>query len=168
MKIILSTDLYTFISILRLELFYLFFLKFCKKNIGKTYTRIRFCFKMTNNRPLSPHLSIHKKVLTAVFSIFHRITGIGLSLGSILICIWIALIAFGEEYFSIFQTILSSLFFTLVLILWTIGIFYHLFNGIRYLFLSFGIGMDMKTVYSSGYLVLCLTLIASLIVWIAI
>ena len=88
MKIILSTDLYTFISILRLELFYLFFLKFCKKNIVKTYTRIRFCFKMTNNRPLSPHLSIHKKVLTAVFSIFHRFTGIALSLGTIFIALW--------------------------------------------------------------------------------
>ena len=32
---------------------------------------------MIYNRPLSPHLSIHKKVLTALFSIFHRITGIG-------------------------------------------------------------------------------------------
>ena len=99
MKIILSTDLYTFINILRLELFYLFFLNFCKKNIVKTYTRIRFCFKMTNNRPLSPHLSIHKKVLTAFFSIFHRFTGIGLSLGTIFIALWISLIALGPIFF---------------------------------------------------------------------
>ena len=44
---------------------------------------------MIDNRPLSPHLSIHKKILTAVFSIFHRITGIALSSGSVLIAIWI-------------------------------------------------------------------------------
>jgi succinate dehydrogenase / fumarate reductase cytochrome b subunit len=44
--------------------------------------------KMTDNRPLSPHLSIHKRVLTAVFSIFHRISGIGLSVGALLISIW--------------------------------------------------------------------------------
>ena len=123
---------------------------------------------MNNNRPLSPHLSIHKKVLTAIFSIFHRITGIGLSLGSILISIWIAFIALGEEYFSIFQTILSSLFFTLVLILWTIGIFYHLFNGIRYLFWSFGYGLELKIVNNTSYFVVILTVLSTIIVWVVI
>ena len=123
---------------------------------------------MFNNRPLSPHLSIHKKVLTAVFSICHRLTGIGLSIGSILITVWIVIIAFGSNYFFLFEYISSFLIFKIILFMWTVGIFYHLFNGIRYLFWSFGIGMDLKTVYSSGYLVLCLTLIASLIVWIAI
>ena len=39
---------------------------------------------MIDNRPLSPHLSIYKRVLTSIFSIFHRITGIALSFGSIL------------------------------------------------------------------------------------
>ena len=123
---------------------------------------------MFNNRPLSPHLSIHKKVLTAFFSICHRLTGIGLSIGSILITVWIVIIAFGSNYFFLFEYISSFLIFKIILFMWTVGIFYHLFNGIRYLFWSFGIGMDLKTVYSSGYLVLCLTLIASLIVWIAI
>jgi len=123
---------------------------------------------MFDNRPLSPHLSIHKKVLTAVFSICHRLTGIGLSIGSILITVWIVIIAFGSNYFFLFEYISSFLIFKIILFMWTVGIFYHLFNGIRYLFWSFGIGMDLKTVYSSGYLVLCLTLIASLIVWIAI
>ena len=65
---------------------------------------------MRNNRPLSPHLSIYKKVLPAVFSIFHRITGIALSVGSILICAWIIVIALGEEYFLILQRISSSFF----------------------------------------------------------
>ena len=120
---------------------------------------------MNNNRPLSPHLSIHKKVLTAIFSIFHRITGIGLGIGSLLICIWVSLIALGEEFFLKFQTIASSYFFTLVLILWTFGIFYHLFNGIRYLFWSFSLGMELKTVYLSGYIIALLTIIATIIVW---
>ena len=123
---------------------------------------------MFDNRPLSPHLSIHKKVSTAIFSICHRLTGIGLSIGSILITVWIVIIAFGSNYFFLFEYISSFLIFKIILFMWTVGIFYHLFNGIRYLFWSFGIGMDLKTVYSSGYLVLCLTLIASLIVWIAI
>lgn len=32
------------------------------------------------NRPLSPHLTIYKPQLTAVLSIFHRITGVFLAL----------------------------------------------------------------------------------------
>ena len=120
---------------------------------------------MTENRPLSPHLSIHKKILTALFSIFHRFTGISLSIGSIFISFWIATIALGPKHFSLFEYISSMTLFKIILFAWTIGIFYHLFNGIRYLFWSYGMGMDIKTVYNTGYLVLFLTLISTLCVW---
>ena len=120
---------------------------------------------MTDNRPLSPHLTIHKKVLTAVFSIFHRITGIGLSIGSILMAIWISLIALGPNYFFIFESIAATLIFKIILFLWTLGVFYHLFNGIRYLFWTYGLGMEIKTVYNSGYIILLLTFIATIFVW---
>ena len=123
---------------------------------------------MMNNRPLSPHLSIHKKVLTSIFSIFHRLTGIGLSIGSVLITAWIAIISLGADYFFLLEYISSFLIFKIILFIWTVGIFFHLFNGIRYLVWSFGVGMDLKTVYISSYFVLCMTLIASLIVWLAI
>ena len=121
---------------------------------------------MIDNRPLSPHISIHKKVLTALFSIFHRITGIGLSLGSILISIWFLLINLGPNYFLYFEFISRSIFFKLILLIWTIGIFYHLFNGCRKLYWSFGIGMELATVYISGYVVLFLTFLSTLLVWI--
>ena len=120
---------------------------------------------MIDNRPLSPHLSIHKKVLTALFSIFHRITGIGLSVGSILISIWFLFINLGPNYFSYFEIISKSILFKIILILWTVGIFYHLFNGCRKLYWSFGIGMELTTVYKSGYIVLFLTLLSTFIVW---
>jgi succinate dehydrogenase / fumarate reductase cytochrome b subunit len=140
-------------------------LNFPKKKIFKNYNKYLNIFSMINNRPLSPHLSIHKKVLTSVFSIFHRITGIGLSLGSILIAIWVSLIALGPTFFFIFEFLANSLIFKLILFLWTLAIFYHLFNGIRYLFWTYGLGMDLKTVYKSGYLILLLTLGATFFVW---
>ncbi len=120
---------------------------------------------MNDNRPLSPHLTIHKKLLTSLFSISHRITGIGLSLGSILISIWFLLISLGPEYFFYFELVSKNILFKLILIIWTIGIFYHLFNGCRKLFWSFGIGMELTTVYRSGYLVLILTLLSTITVW---
>ncbi len=121
---------------------------------------------MIDNRPLSPHLSIHKKVLTALFSIFHRITGIGLSMGSILISIWFLLISLGPNYFVYFEIISKNIIFKFILLIWTIGIFYHLYNGCRKLYWSFGIGMDLTTVYRSGYIVLFLTLVSTIMVWI--
>ena len=120
---------------------------------------------MTDNRPLSPHLSIHKRVLTAVFSIFHRISGIGLSVGALLISIWFFLISSGPQFYVYFELISKNILFKLVLLVWTIGIFYHLFNGCRKLYWSFGIGMDLSQVYRSGYVVLFLTIISTLGVW---
>ena len=121
---------------------------------------------MTDNRPLSPHLTVHKKVLTAIFSIFHRITGIGLSIGSILLAIWISLIAFGPNYFFIFESIAATLIFKIILFLWTLGVFYHLFNGIRYLFWTYGLGMELKTVYTSGYIIFVLTFVTTIFLWV--
>ena len=120
---------------------------------------------MIDNRPLSPHLSIHKKVLTALFSIFHRITGIGLSIGSILIAIWFLLLSIGPNYFIYFEIISHNILFKLILLIWTIGIFYHLYNGCRKLYWSFGIGMELTTVYLSGYVVLFLTIASTIVVW---
>ena len=123
---------------------------------------------MSTNRPLSPHLSIHKKVLTATFSIFHRFTGIFLSLGSALVSLWVLLIALGPSYYNLFELISSYLVFKIFLFIWTVGVFYHLFNGIRYLFWSFGKGMDLNTVYLSGYLVIILSISSSIVIWVSI
>ena len=120
---------------------------------------------MIDNRPLSPHLSIHKKVLTAVFSIFHRLTGIFLTLGSFFLVFWFLSVLIGENFYNYFQIVSSNFIFKVILFFWTLAFFYHLFNGIRYLFWSFSLGMDLKTVYLSGYIVSLLTIIATIIVW---
>ena len=119
-----------------------------------------------DERPLSPHLTIHSKVLTSLFSISHRITGIGLSLGTVFISFWIGLVAFGENYFFIFDYISSTILFKIILFVWTLAVSYHLFNGVRYLFWSFGLGMEINTVYFSGYLVLFISLLFTLTIWI--
>ena len=120
---------------------------------------------MIDNRPLSPHLSIHKKILTAVFSIFHRLTGIFLTIGSFFLVFWFLSVLIGENFYNYFQIISSNFIFKVILFFWTLAFFYHLFNGIRYLFWSFSLGMDLKTVYISGYIVSLLTIIATIIVW---
>ena len=120
---------------------------------------------MIDNRPLSPHLSIHKKVLTAVFSIFHRLTGIFLTIGSFFLVFWFLSVLIGENFYNYFQIISSNFIFKIILFFWTLAFFYHLFNGVRYLFWSFSLGMELKTVYLSGYIIALLTIIATIIVW---
>ena len=164
----LSTGLCTFIKFF---LYYCdsgFFLNFCKKNILRCYKVSVLQYKMSLNRPLSPHLSIHKRVLTAVFSIFHRFTGICLSLGAILLSVWIILIALGPDYYSKFQSLSSLIFFKIFLFLWTLTIFYHLYNGIRYLFWSYGKMMELSTVYKTGYVVIILSILSTILVWVSI
>tara|TARA_Y100000996_G_C22273873_1_gene541115 strand:- start:240 stop:608 length:369 start_codon:yes stop_codon:yes gene_type:complete len=120
---------------------------------------------MTDLRPLSPHLSIHKKLLTSIFSISHRITGIFLSLGSILLILWIMLIALGPNYYFIFDLISKNFIFKILLFFWSLSIFYHLFNGIRYLFWSYGQGMSLSIVHISSYIVLFATILSTFLVW---
>ena len=164
----LSTDLCTFLKFPFSSWDSGFFLNFCKKNILRRYKVSVLLYKMLLNRPLSPHLSIHKKVLTAVFSIFHRFTGICLSLGAILLSFWIILIALGPSFYSKFQSLSSLIFFKIFLFLWTLTIFYHLYNGIRYLFWSYGKMMDLSTVYKSGYVVIILSILSTMLVWFSI
>jgi succinate dehydrogenase / fumarate reductase cytochrome b subunit len=40
---------------------------------------------VTQNRPLSPHLSIYKQIPTMVMSIVHRFTGMALYAGTLLV-----------------------------------------------------------------------------------
>ena len=120
---------------------------------------------MIDNRPLSPHLSIHKKVLTAVFSIFHRLTGIFLTIGTFFLVFWFLSVLIGENFYNYFQIISSNFIFKIILFFWTLAFFYHLFNGVRYLFWSFSLGMELKTVYLSGHIIALLTIIATIIVW---
>ncbi len=40
-------------------------------------------------RPLSPHLQVYKPQLTSVMSIFHRITGMSLAGGTLLLTRWL-------------------------------------------------------------------------------
>ena len=57
-----------------------------------------------NNRPLSPHITIHKWILSQVMSILHRATAIGFSIGMLFISLWILALIIDPFYYSIFQS----------------------------------------------------------------
>ncbi len=53
----------------------------------------------------------------------------------------------------------------LVLFAWTAAFCYHLCNGIRHLFWDMGKGFELKDLYFSGYMVLGLSSVLTLLIW---
>ena len=117
---------------------------------------------MSNKRPLSPHLQIYKPQLTSVMSISHRFTGVILSMLLILVPLFFFLLALGDEYFTILVIILDHFLVKLILYGAIFVISYHLLNGIRHLFWDMGIGLSIKDSYTSGYLVIMFSTLATL------
>ncbi|WP_395376367.1 succinate dehydrogenase, cytochrome b556 subunit [Marinicella sp. W31] len=106
------------------------------------------------NRPLSPHMQVYKPQLTSMLSITHRATGIFLSFGLVVFVSWLALIATHAEKANWLISFFSTWYGQVLLFGWIFCFFYHFSNGIRHLFWDAGKGFDMKTVYTTGYLVL--------------
>lgn len=117
-------------------------------------------------RPLSPHLQIYKPQFTSVMSILHRITGIVLSIGTLVLVYWLMAAAEGPQAYQQAQSLLSSWIGLLLLFGWSLALFYHLCNGIRHLFWDAGLGMDIKTVYATGKFVWIATLVLTVFTWI--
>tara|TARA_B100000470_G_scaffold210277_1_gene188292 strand:+ start:870 stop:1262 length:393 start_codon:yes stop_codon:yes gene_type:complete len=119
---------------------------------------------MTNfKRPLSPHLQIYKPQLTSVLSITHRITGVVLSILSLFIPLTLVSVALGVGYFNILKVFLANIFIQLLITASIFVLAYHLLNGIRHLFWDYGLGLSMKDTYISGYLVLIVSVLLTLL-----
>jgi succinate dehydrogenase / fumarate reductase cytochrome b subunit len=116
-------------------------------------------------RPLSPHLQVYRPQITSVLSITHRITGVALAVGTLMLTCWLIAAATGNPAFSAVSAFLGSPLGMLMLFGWSVALFYHLANGIRHLFWDAGYGFDLPTAEKSGYAVLIFTLVATLLAW---
>jgi succinate dehydrogenase / fumarate reductase cytochrome b subunit len=106
-----------------------------------------------DDRPLSPHLQVYNPQFTSVLSILHRMTGVALGLGAVLLTCWLAAAAAGPEWFAVARGAAQTPLGWLVLLGFTWALFYHLCNGIRHLFWDIGMGFELPTARASGYLV---------------
>ena len=118
------------------------------------------------NQPLSPHLQIYRPQITSVLSILHRLTGIALGLGTLLLAWWVIAAAVGTQPFASAQAFLASWLGRIILLGFSFALFYHLFNGIRHLFWDMGKGFEIGTTRASGWAVVVLSLGFTLLAWI--
>jgi succinate dehydrogenase / fumarate reductase cytochrome b subunit len=81
-------------------------------------------------------------MLTMVMSIVHRITGIALYAGTLLLAWFLIAAATGGHAFAIVGAVLNSWIGRLVLFGFTWSLFHHLLGGIRHFIWDAGYGMD--------------------------
>lgn len=116
-------------------------------------------------RPLSPHLQIYRWYFTMALSIAHRVTGIGLALGLILLTWWLMALASGPDAYRTIQALIDSWLGALVLFLYTPVLFYHMGNGVRHLVWDFGHGLDVPAAKRSGVAVLVFAGVMTVLTW---
>ncbi|GAN79273.1 succinate dehydrogenase, cytochrome b556 subunit [Acidocella aminolytica] len=117
-------------------------------------------------RPLSPHLQVYKPQISSATSIFHRITGVALSVGTILMTLWLICAASGDAAFSVIQAFFASWIGMLILFGFTIALFYHFCNGIRHLAWDAGKGFELPDMHRSGKLVFAATIVLTVAFWV--
>ena len=117
-------------------------------------------------RPLSPHLQVYRPQLTSMLSILHRITGVGLAVGTLLLVWWLAAAASGPDAFATAQSFVGHVIGRLLLFGWTFALFYHLLNGIRHLFWDAGYGYEIATAYRSGWAAVFVAAALTALVWV--
>ena len=93
-------------------------------------------------RPLSPHLQIYRPMLTMMMSIMHRITGVALYAGTLLLAWWLIAASTDARAFDTANSVLTSILGQIVLLGFTWALFHHLFGGIRHFIWDTGRGMD--------------------------
>ena len=120
-----------------------------------------------DSRPLSPNLQIYRPQLTSVLSITHRLTGLLLSAGAVLLVVWLAAAAAGPRPYAVVEQLLGSPLGLALLVGWTFSLFFHLCNGIRHLLWDAGYGFDLHTIYTSGWTVLVASSLLTLAAWVA-
>lgn len=118
-----------------------------------------------NHRPLSPHLQVYRPQWTSVLSILHRISGVLLSVGTVLMVVWLVALAQGQSAYAAMLEFMTHPLVLIALVGWTLALFYHLLNGIRHLTWDTGAMLELKPARASGWIVVALSLILTAIVW---
>lgn len=93
-----------------------------------------------SNRPTSPHLQIYQLPLTGLVSISHRITGVFLVLGWLLVVFLLMAIAAGQQSYQDMQALMGLGLIRLCYWGFVYALFFHLCHGVRHLFWDAGFG----------------------------
>ena len=129
--------------------------------MAETHTKTR----PISPRPLSPHLTIFRPLITMVMSIVHRITGAALTFGMLLLAWWLMAAASGPGAFETANGFFASWFGRLVLFGFTWALLHHMLGGIRHLIWDTGAGYSAAARNGLAWATLAGSVLLTLLVW---
>lgn len=116
-------------------------------------------------RPLSPHLTIYRWPVTMMTSIVHRITGMALSVGLVILAWWLISISNGPEGFEAFHAVMDTPLGILVLFGLTWSLAFHFLSGLRHLAWDLGYGFTKQASRQGSIAVIALSLIVAVAIF---
>ena len=117
------------------------------------------------DRPLSPHLQVYKLPMTALMSITHRMTGVVLSGGCVLIAAFLVAAALGPDYYNPVMDYVRTDYGLWFMLAWAAALYYHLCNGIRHLIWDTVHLLEFGQAKAAGWVVLLATAILTAGTW---
>jgi succinate dehydrogenase / fumarate reductase cytochrome b subunit len=122
----------------------------------------------TRERPLSPHLQIYRPMYTMALSISHRITGVALSVGFLVLAWWLVALAVGPGYYAYVQGVIGSPLGLIAIAGFVLAYWYHFCAGIRHLVFDTGRMLEKPDARRSAVFVLVATAVLTLLSYYAI
>ena len=108
----------------------------------------------SDNRPLSPHLTIYRPQMTSISSIFVRITGNALLAATLLMVWWFLAAATSLGAFELASSVITSWFGNVVMILSLWALWYHTLGGLRHLIWDTGRGLELRAAERMGWMII--------------
>ena len=118
-------------------------------------------------RPLSPHLSIYKPIPTMVMSILHRLTGVALYAGTLLVALWLVATAIGPDAYETASWFFASPIGIIVLIGYTWALLHHMLGGLRHFIWDTGRMLEPQTATALAIATIVGSLALTALIWIA-
>lgn len=119
------------------------------------------------SRPLSPFMlgQYYRFQISSFLSITHRVTGVGLAIGTLFIAIWVMSAVAGPMAYARFSWFAHTPIGLLLLLGWSWALLYHLCNGIRHLVWDAGYAFEKKNVDLGGWIVVGASVVLTAAVW---
>lgn len=119
-------------------------------------------------RPLSPHLQVYRLPVTALVSITHRLTGLALAVGTLMVLWWLLAAASGLEAYNTAMAFARSPLGIFLLAGWSFAVYFHLLNGIRHLVWDTGRMFGISCATQSAYMAVFIALFLTILTWVCV
>lgn len=129
---------------------------------------------MPNSRPTSPHLGIYRWRVNMLQSTLHRLTGLFLCLGALLVIWGLIAAATSDAAWSTLAAFCGSWIGLVLLFLWTWSLLFHLVNGIQHLMRDVGMNYGPSNrdrthdpvYWSAGWIITAISVVLTVLVWV--